>query len=240
MPIYTFNLTATDSRIHTKSIDLEDSMTINDLKIHLVGPIINSLGYDKIKFFQTGKQFSEDDVVGDFNEHERVLIFPMIPSLRMILVKSFCDDKDDSDDEKEASGEEEGKEESDEEDEAASGGGKVEEEPPKMEPRETEEILKLNNETLAMFKQEDMMKLMEIYSRNQSVFIEFIDYMAQGHFKEFDQEAEITYPSEMLKDIKDTFKIFSELTDEELVSKLDNVGGNLDLLISTSMANEED
>ena len=32
----------------------------------------------------------------------------------------------------------------------------------------------------------------------------------------------------------------SELTDEELVSKPDNVGGNLDLLISTSMANEED
>ena len=35
-------------------------MTIQELKLFLVGPIIE-FGYDKIKFFQTGKQYDDND-----------------------------------------------------------------------------------------------------------------------------------------------------------------------------------
>lgn len=241
MPIYTFNLTGTDSRIFTKMIDLEEHMTINELKIKLVGPIINSLGYDKIKFFQTGKQFGEDNIVGEFNEHERVLIFPMIPSLRTILVKSFTNNDDEtSDDEEQEEREvevegEECKEVEGEKEEMSM----VDEEPPKMEFKETDEILKLNSDTLGMFKNADMMLLMEIYFRNRSGFIDFIDYIAQGHFNEFDTSVSINYPSEMLDDIRGTFNFLEDLSNDELIMKLDNVGGNLDLLVSTYMANLE-
>ena len=227
---YTFNLTATDSKIHSKTIELKDDMTINELKLLLVGPIVNSLGYDKIKFFQTGRQFGEDNVVGDFDESERILIFPMIPSLRIILVKSFSEDDDEDEDE-----------EIDESKTAStvkssvSSKSMVEEEAPKMEFKSLEDIVKSNNETIDLFENPKMRQLLDIYSTNRDVFLRFIDYISQGQFNEFEEDVAVQYPEGMFERIRETFPIFSAFTDEELRVKLNNVGGNLDLLICQDM-----
>lgn len=229
---YTFHLTSTDSKINSKKIDLNKDMTIQELKLFLVGPIIESVGYDKIKFFQTGKQYDDNDIVNDFNEHERILIFPMIPSLRIIISKKFSDD---SDDELESNNDSDIDIDFIETKEEPVIISEIDEEPPKMQIKETDEVLSLNIETLKLFNDNNMKLLLNIYLNNRDKFMEFINYIGSGEFNEFNEDISISYPDDMLSSIKSTFIFLKDLSNDELRLKLDKVGGNLDLLICEYM-----
>lgn len=232
---YTFHLTTTESKVYSNTIELKEEMTINELKLLLIGPIINSIGYDKIKFFQTGRQFSEDNLVGEFNESERILVFPMIPSLRTILIKCFSNDED-SEDELEKTQEQydcnqdETQQQIYKEKLEQETISQIDEKPPKMEFKSLDDIVTSNTETLKMFQDENMQKLLDIYFNDTDKFIEFINYLSKGQYNEFEEDVSIKYPDGMFDSIRNTFP-FLQLSNEELRIKLDKVGGNLDLLI---------
>ena len=86
---YTFNVTTSESKIISTQSNLAEEMQIKDLKLKLIGPIIETIGYDKVKFFQKGSIFGDDQCMGDFNASENILIFPMNPSLRTILITTL-------------------------------------------------------------------------------------------------------------------------------------------------------
>ena len=233
---YIFNITTTDSKIISNTLDLDSSMTIKDLKLQMIGPMIERIGYEKLKFFQTGRQFNDDEHISDFEESERILIFPLIPSLRTILINNLNKDEtsqtkeiiikplDDSDTKSVAS------EKSDKSSVEISVEEKDDEEV-ELTLKSQEEIDKQNIETLKLFRNETMVKLLNIYKNDRDNFLEFINYISFGSFTEFTGESEYEYASGILTSIRNTFPDYKDLSDEELKSKLDKYGGNLDLML---------
>lgn len=216
--LYTFNITTTESKIISKTLNLDDDMKINDLKEKLVGPIISTVGFDKVKFFQTGKQFSDDNTVSEFNESERILIFPMIPSIRTILISSFEDDES-SDDESQKEEKQQSPIVDDEEE-------------PVLELKSKEEVLGEIKETLELFSKPSVIALLQIYQKNKDEFIQFIDYISKGIYNEVNPDFKMEYPDEIFDKIRETFDSFSKMSNEQIKQELDKYGGNLDILIS--------
>lgn len=220
---YQFNITTTESRIITKSIKLDQSMSIEDLKVKLVGPIMKTIGTDKIKFFQAGKHFVDSQTVGDFIQEEKILIFPMVPSLRTILISNFNSDK------KEES------ETSDDEDKTEDESEKIDEEKPHLELKSNSDILEEINDTLELFSDSDMLKLLNIYFQKKDIFLEFLNYLSSGEYSPSEINEDLDIPDEILIKIKETFKFFEEYTLDELRDEIKKYNGNLNILISSKM-----
>lgn len=234
---YIFNITTTDSKIKSTILELDGSLLIKDLKFQMIGPMIERIGYDKIKFFQTGRQFSDDEHVKDFIEDEKILIFPLIPSLRAILINNI-DNKNNTTTEEiiVKSTEDSQSVKSDKSDiDIEIEVEEKEEQEIKLNLKTQEEIDKENISTIKLFRNETMKTLLNIYKKDRDIFLEFINYISCGSFNEFDNEIKYEYASGILTSIRNTFEDYKDLSDDELKEKLNKYGGNLDLMLISEL-----
>lgn len=223
--LYQFSITATDSRLISSGIELEENMTIKDLKFKLVGPIIATIGFDKIKFFQKGGvEFSDDDTVSKFNKNSKILIFPLVHSIRSILINNFKNNSDsDSDSDNDVFVNNFNNKSSNDEDNE-----------PLLESKSSEEIISEINETLTFFSKPAVNKLMKIYSENKKDFIDFITYLSEGNYSNKMPHTPLEYPTYIYDNIRKTFDNFKNKTNNEIKNELNNYGGNFDILIMSN------
>lgn len=259
---YTFNVTTSESRIISTQLNLAEEMQIKDLKLKLIGPIIESIGYDKVKFFQKGSIFGDDQCMGDFNASENILIFPMNPSLRTILITTLQGNDSVVDSAvlpvsvtttMNSSGPEGGSSTSiisvrEINPEMMGGSDEVKEIEPEFvdpEPEPEPEIImktgddvkEISKNTLELFNKETTQMLLKLFYLHRDDFMEFVTYMSSGSFIPSDESSEtIEYEEEFLLKVKSIFPFYEDAKLEDISSDLSKFGGNLNILISHKMS----
>ena len=260
---YTFNVTTSESKIISTQLNLAEEMQVKDLKLKLIGPIIESIGYDKVKFFQKGSIFGDDQCMGDFNASENILIFPMNPSLRTILITTLQGNDSVVDSAVlpvsvtatiDSSGPEGGSAGTsiisvrDINPEMMGGTDEVKEiEPDFVDPEpepEPEIVMKtgddvkdISKNTLELFNKETTQMLLKLFYLHRDDFMEFVTYMSSGSFIPSDESSEtIDYEEEFLLKVKTIFPFYEDTELEDISSDLSKFGGNLNILISHKMS----
>lgn len=256
---YTFNVTTSESKIISTQLNLAEEMQVKDLKLKLIGPIIESIGYDKVKFFQKGSIFGDDQCMGDFNASENILIFPMNPSLRTILITTLQGNGSAVDSAvlpvsvtttMNSSGLEGGSSTSVREINPEMMGGADEEkeiEPefvdpePEPEPeivmKTGDDVKEISKNTLELFNKETTQMLLKLFYLHRDDFMEFVTYMSGGSFIPSDESSEtIDYEEEFLLKVKTIFPFYEDTELEYISSDLSKFGGNLNILISHKMS----
>lgn len=237
--LYRFNIVSTEKNLNTKEYDLDPKTSIKDLKILLVGPYINIIGLNKLKIIQQGVSLNDDDCVGKFNCTANILIFPTTPSLRTILINNFSNNDSSSDEEDKRHIRKHsilnGISSDDDEDEYIK--PFADSEKPKLDFKSSEEIVTEINETINMFKKPCMIDLLNIYLKNKDSFIEFIEYLSKGQYQAVDPSFKMEYPIDLLNNIRTTFPLYHNKTNDELISILNTYGGNIDIMLNIDLAN---
>ncbi|ADO67422.1 hypothetical protein crov388 [Cafeteria roenbergensis virus] len=90
---YQFKITTTGTNIIEGKLKLDTTLTLEQLKLKLVGPIIYRIGLDKIKFFQRGKIYDDDERLYRLINTEPIMIHTSIVPLKNILIKSLMQDE---------------------------------------------------------------------------------------------------------------------------------------------------
>ena len=85
--------------------------------------------------------------------------------------------------------------------------------------------------TIEHFKQPSNKLLMNTFLTDTTTFINFIDYLFEGDFKTLRFKRQLTYPTELLNNIRNTFEFFKDYDDETLTKLLNNYSGNLNLVL---------
>jgi hypothetical protein len=263
---YTFNVTTSESRIISTQLNLPEEMQVKDLKLKLIGPIIESIGYDKVKFFQKGSIFGDDQCMGDFNASENILIFPMNPSLRTILITTLQGNDSVVDSAvfsvpvpsvtatMDSSGPEGGSASTsiisvrEINPEIMGGSDEVKEieqdfvipepEPePEIVMKTGDDVKEISKNTLELFNKETTQMLLKLFYLHRDDFMEFVTYMSSGSFIPSDESSEtIEYEEEFLLKVKSIFPFYEDAKLEDISSDLSKFGGNLNILISHKMS----
>jgi flagellar biosynthesis GTPase FlhF len=231
-----FTLTSNQGVINFTMDELEE-ITIQEIKKKIVG---ESFKFDKIKLFQGGHLLKNEDVISTLSS-QTILVFPTINSLRPIIVNRFSQKKEDDEDVEENTTEEEEenptKEENPTEEEETTTKEEenptedVEEKTTKEELVNVEELNQENLKTIERFNQPIFRKLLHLYLTENSDFIEFLKYLSRGNIKTSSSNS--YEPSkELIRQIKDTFSSFNDIPNDKIISELQRMHGNLNLLIT--------
>ena len=149
---YKFELINTSSNLRkfTKEFDMSASSKIKDIKLEFIGPIIETYGYDKIRFLHNGKILNDNSSLLNIKTNNSIIIFSMIPQYKHILLQLF----DDSSNLVGGSSESKLPLDLDLDLETMSDDiPEVDEEEPKFEKKTLDEIMKISNKTLNMFNE---------------------------------------------------------------------------------------
>lgn len=241
--IYQFTITTTDSKLFKTKYNFKIDTLIIDVKRELVGPLLTSIGPDKIRIYQK-KIFNDLDDLREINHLEPVLIYPLIPSIRTLIIdkfkkrnellnftdESFFDNLPVSDNEPE----------SDNEPDFGISYGEIDsdgflEEKVELETKKFEEVISNSKKTLELFKKNHMLYLLKIYYENKTDFMEFLDFIVNGDIIIPNSQEKKEYPVEFIKDIKESLCIFNDYSEEDIIRELNKFDGNLGLMLSSKL-----
>lgn len=206
-----FTLTSNQGVVNFK-LDEPNDTTIQDIKKKIVGDSIESIGYDKIKLFQSGHHLEDSSTIGELNQNP-ILVFPTVNSVRPLIVSRFS--KKMHDEEKVPD--------------------KVIEEKVKLVSIKEEDLDKKNLEVLEKFKTPIFKNLLQIYLTKNDEFMDFLKYLTGGNVNNF---SVLNYQpkDELISDIKNTFSSFKDVPNETIKGQLIKMHGNLNLLLTHQLS----
>jgi len=219
-----FTLTSNQGVVNF-SLDEPDETSIQEIKRKIVGETIESVGYDKIKLFQSGHHLEDSNSISSLNSNP-ILVFPTTNSLRPIIVDRFSKKEqemvkeDITDDENEKVVKE-----------------KLIEEKVTLVSISKEELEKENFKVLEKFKQPVFKTLLHLYLTKSEEFTDFLKYLSGGTINTVSSMKEDYEPHpDLIKQMKEIFTSFKDIPEEKLSSELKRMHGNLNLLLTYQLS----